>query len=213
MPNTSTDRERLLRLYLDDHRAGAAGGVALSRRMLEENPDNYLTATMRELTVEIDRDRDVLDDVIGRLGHTPNRVKMAMGVAGAWMGRLKANGYIRRYSPLSRVEEFEMLSAGIMSKASLWRSCEQSLAGRPELAGVDFNELCERAERQRAKLETHRARIVDDTFGSSVAGGLLRGGDHPDRRGHRGNAVFHATGNRYRVSPLRPDRILEGLRS
>ena len=28
-----------------------------------------------------------------------------------------------------------------------------------------------------------------------------------------GNAVFHATGHRYRELPLRPDRILEGLRS
>ena len=66
MPQTSTDHERLLRLYLDDHRAGAAGGVALARRMLEENPDNYLTATLRELTDEINADREVLDDVIGR---------------------------------------------------------------------------------------------------------------------------------------------------
>ena len=176
MPPTPNDRERLLRLYLDDHRAGAAGGVALARRMLKENPDNYLTATMRELTDEIQHDREVLDDVIARLGHSPNRIKMAMGAAGSWMARLKANGYIRKYSPLSRLEEFEMLSAGIMSKASLWQSCELSLARRPELAGVDFDELFQRAESQRAKLETHRVRIVDDAFGSSLTGGYRRVG-------------------------------------
>ena len=168
MPQTATDRDDLLRLYLDDHRAGAAGGVALARRMLKENPDNYLTATMRELTDEIQRDREVLDDVIARLGHSPNRIKMVMGTAGAWMGRLKANGYIRRYSPLSRLEEFEMLSAGIMSKASLWQNCELSIAGRPELAGVDFEVLCQRAASQLARLESHRARIVDDAFGSAA---------------------------------------------
>ncbi len=176
MPQTATDRERLLRLYLDDHRAGAAGGVALARRMLAENPDNYLTATMRELTDDIQRDREVLDDVIRRLGHSPNRVKMVMGAAGAWMGRLKANGYLRRYSPLSRLEEFEMLSAGILSKESLWRSCELSLAGRPEVAGVDFNALWQRAESQRTKLETHRVRIVDDAFGTAPADGYRRVG-------------------------------------
>jgi hypothetical protein len=168
MSETRTDRERLLGLYLDDHRAGAAGGVALARRMLEENPDNYLTATMRELTVEIERDRQVLDDVIRRLRHSPNRIKMVMGAASAWMGRLKANGYIRQYSPLSRLEEFEMLSAGLLSKASLWRSCGLSLAGRAELAELDFDALCQRAESQRAKLEAHRTRIVDDAFGLSV---------------------------------------------
>jgi hypothetical protein len=171
MPPTAADREQLLRLYLDDHRAGAAGGVALARRMLKENPDNYLTATLRQLTDEIQRDREVLDDVIGRLGHSPNRAKMAMGAAGAWMARLKANGYIRKYSPLSRLEEFEMLSAGIMAKASLWENCVLSLAGRPEFAGVDFDALCQRAESQRERLESHRARIVDDAFGVAAAGG------------------------------------------
>src|SRR6185436_317307 len=116
------------------------------------------------------------DDIIGRLGHSPNRVKMVMGAAGAWMGRLKANGYIRRYSPLSRLEEFEMLSAGIMSKASLWRSCELSIAGRPELAGVDFSALRQRADSQRERLETHRERIVDDAFGVAATGGYRRVG-------------------------------------
>jgi hypothetical protein len=57
MQQTTTDRQRLFGIYLDDHRAGAAGGLALAQRMLEENPDNYLTATMRELTGEIDQDR------------------------------------------------------------------------------------------------------------------------------------------------------------
>jgi hypothetical protein len=170
MPQTAIDRQHLVSLYLDDHRAGAAGGVALARRMLEENPDNYLTATLRELTDEIQRDREVLDDVIGRLGQSPNRVKMVMGAAATWMARMKANGYIRRYSPLSRLEEFEMLLAGIMSKASLWRSCELSLAGRPELAGIDFNALAARAESQRARLESHRVRIVDDAFGTAPVG-------------------------------------------
>ena len=170
MSQTATDRDDLLRLYLDDHRAGAAGGVALARRMLRENPDNYLTVTMRELTDEIQRDREVLDDIIARLDHSPNRVKMVMGAAGAWMGRLKANGYIRRYSPLSRLEEFEMLSAGIMAKASLWQNCELSIAGRPELTGIDFHALYQEAKSQSEKLESHRARIVDDAFGTSLAG-------------------------------------------
>ena len=167
---TSTDRERLLGLYLDDHRAGAAGGLALARRMLEANPDNYLTATMRELTDEIERDRALLEDIIVRLGYSPNRLKMVLGAAGAWIARLKANGYVTRYSPLSRLEEFEMLSAGIMSKASLWRCCELAVAGRPEVADVDFDALCQSAEDQRVRLEAHRARIVDDAFGSAPGG-------------------------------------------
>jgi hypothetical protein len=170
MRPTSNTRQRLLGIYLDDHRAGATGGVALARRMLESNPDNYLTSTMRELIGEIDSDRQVLDDVIARLGHSPNRLKLLMAAAGERFARLKANGHLRRYSPLSRLEEFEMLSAGIMSKASLWRSCELALAGRPEVSGIDFEGLRQQAELQRAKLESHRERIVDEAFGSAPGG-------------------------------------------
>ncbi|HEX4982697.1 MAG TPA: hypothetical protein VFV63_13415 [Ilumatobacteraceae bacterium] len=70
MRPTSNNRQRLLGIYLDDHRAGAAGGVALARRMLESNPDNYLTSTMRELIGEIDSDRQlhrerIVDDAFG----------------------------------------------------------------------------------------------------------------------------------------------------
>ena len=165
MHQTATDRQRLFGIYLDDHRAGAAGGVALAQRMLEENPDNYLTATMRELTGEIEQDRQLLDDIIVRLGHSPNRLKIAMGTVSTWVGRLKANGYVRRYSPLSRLEEFEMLAAGIMSKASLWHNCELALAGHHEVGDIDFVILREQAERQHAKLERHRERIVADAFG------------------------------------------------
>jgi hypothetical protein len=69
-----------------------------------------------------------------------------------------------------------MLAAGIMSKASLWRNCELSLAGRPELAGVDFNALCQRADSQRERLESNRARIVDEAFGVAArAATVVRG--------------------------------------
>ncbi len=170
MRQTSADRERFLGVYLEDHRAGAAGGAALARRMLEANPDNYLTATMRELTEEIERDRVLLDDVMERLGISPSRLKIVMAAAGEKIARLKVNGHLLRYSPLSRLEEFEMLSAGIMSKASLWRCCELAVAGRPEIADVDFVALRRSAEDQRARLEAHRARIVEDAFGSAPGG-------------------------------------------
>jgi hypothetical protein len=112
----------------------------------------------------------VLDDVIRRLGRTPNRLKILMSVAGERFGRLKANGRFVRYSPLSRLEEFEMLTAGIMAKASLWHCCELSLAGHPKLAGIDFDALRQRAMSQQARLESHRVPIVDDAFGSAPGG-------------------------------------------
>ena len=54
---------------------------------------------------------------------------MGLAVAGEWLARLKLNGRLRGYSPVSRLEEFEMLTAGIVTKASLWRTLRIVLDG------------------------------------------------------------------------------------
>ena len=67
------------------------------------------------------------------------------------LGRLKPNGRLRGYSPLSRVIELEGLAIGIAGKARMWRSLESTLGGR--FAGLDLGALAERADRQRARVE------------------------------------------------------------
>jgi hypothetical protein len=75
--------------------------------------------------------------------------------AGAWLleklGRLKPNGQLRGYSPLSRVVELEGLYLGIGGKARLWKVLEANVSGR--LPSVDFVALGERADRQRTEVE------------------------------------------------------------
>jgi hypothetical protein len=159
-----TDARQQLGVYLRDHRAGAAGGLSLARRFLDENRDNYLTSTLEELTRQIDEDRRTLDDVTSRLGIEPSRLKMGLAVTGEWLGRLKLNGRLRGYAPVSRLEEFEMLMAGIATKASLWRTLGLALAGDSRASEVDFEQLTRRAEEQLLMLEQHRAEIVHDVF-------------------------------------------------
>ncbi len=158
------EEERLLRVYLEDHRAGASAGHSLAQRMLQNNEDNYLTETLRTLEREIGEDKQTLEQVASRLGLVMRQWKMILGSVGESVARLKANGRLRQYSPLSRLEEFEMLVAGITTKESLWKTCERALARRPEVADIDFAELARRAERQVAALENHRQRIVEDAF-------------------------------------------------
>ena len=90
---------------------------------------------------------------------------MVLGSVGETVARLKANGRLRQYSPLSRLEEFEMLVSGITTKESLWKNVRASTGDRrPRLKGIDFAELARRADRQDAALESHRQRIVEDAF-------------------------------------------------
>jgi hypothetical protein len=159
-----TDRLEQLGIYLRDHGAGAAGGLSLARRFLDENRNNFLTPTLEALTRQIDEDRRTLEHVTSRLGIEPSRLKMGLAVTGEWLGRLKLNGRLRGYAPVSRLEEFEMLMAGIVTKASLWRTLGLALAGDNRTSEFDFEDLTRRAEKQVLMLEQHRAEIVNDVL-------------------------------------------------
>ena len=51
-------------------------------------------------------------------------------------GRLKMNGELFEYSPLSRLVEFEGLTLGVTGKLSLWKVLEQLTDDIPELKAL-----------------------------------------------------------------------------
>jgi hypothetical protein len=83
--------------------------------------------------------------------------------AGAWvaekLGRLKTNGHLRGYSPLSRLIELEGLYVGISGKARLWGVLEAAVSAR--VPGTDFAALAERADRQRTEVEQLQTRAAE----------------------------------------------------
>jgi hypothetical protein len=146
----------LLRIYLNDHLAGAAAGLALAKRSLSRNPAGPLGDFLRTLVREIEEDRRSLEDVMRRVGARPNPVKIAGARLLERVGLAKLNGSVTGYSDLSRLLELEGLSAGIEAKRLLWLSLRSAVASHPPLASVDFDGLAERARAQREGLEEHR---------------------------------------------------------
>ena len=65
-----------------------------------------------------------------------------MKPAVAWIaekaGRLKLNGQIRGYSPLSRLVELEGLEVGVTGKRSLWQALSRAFLDDARLAGFDW---------------------------------------------------------------------------
>jgi hypothetical protein len=57
-----------------------------------------------------------------------SRVKPAVAVIGERFDRLKLNGQLRGCSPLSRLEELELLQVGVAGKSLLWRALERTHA-------------------------------------------------------------------------------------
>jgi len=152
----------MLRTYLQDHHAGSTVGLELARRSAAENSDNDYGPELGRIADEIEADREALERAMERLGVKPNPVKDAVGWAGEKLGRLKPNNSLHGYSPLSRVVELEGLVVGVTGKLALWEAMRTAVGDT--LDGLDFNELAERAERQRSRLEGLRRRAASEAF-------------------------------------------------
>jgi hypothetical protein len=156
---------RLLAIYLNDHLAGATVGVELALRATRENTGSELGDFLGEVLLpEIREDRQTLERLMGRLGIERSRPKVAAAWAAEKVGRLKLNGELTRYSPLSRLLELEGLTAGIEGKRAFWLTLEATVVSGGAVEGFDFAALAERAESQCKRLETHRIAAALDAL-------------------------------------------------
>src|SRR4051794_39303821 len=118
---------KYLAIYLNDHLAGASFGTSLARRI--GSRDDAYGPPVAKIADEIAEDRRALEELMQRLGVGRDHVKAAVAWVGEKAERVKPNGELLRTSPLSRMEELEMLSLGVEGKASLWRALIASLDG------------------------------------------------------------------------------------
>jgi len=164
----------LLKIYLNDHLAGSMVGVELTRRAKSENAGNavgeYLDTFLRELL----EDRATLQSVISALGLKPDVVKQGVAWVGERLGRLKLNGRLTGYSPLSRVVELEALCLGTEGRLAMWRSLRRLSRKDERLGRFDFTALITRAEHQRRILERLRQQSSDEAFSEPGEGSVLR---------------------------------------
>lgn len=158
------DHKRLS-IYLNDHLAGATVGRELSRRTAASNRSHPDGPTLQALAEEIDEDRETLLGLMRQLGVGIDRVKVASAWAGEKAGRLKLNGSLLGYSPLSRVVEFEGLLLGVRGKQKLWDSLLSVADQEPRLDANELTALAGRAQRQFEQLDAAHRRAVLEAFG------------------------------------------------
>ncbi|HEV3473555.1 MAG TPA: hypothetical protein VG408_10220 [Actinomycetota bacterium] len=156
--------DKLLSIYLNDHLAGATAGVELAKRALSNNEGTAYGTFLTELVREIDADRATLQELIKRLGFTEDRVKETAAWIAEKIGRLKLNGQLMGYSPLSRLIELEGLRLGVEGKLCLWRTLSDIANQDSRLAVNDFDELIRRAETQIDGLEKHRLEAANEAL-------------------------------------------------
>jgi hypothetical protein len=153
-----------LAIYLNDHLAGATGVLELARRLSAQNSANGYSEELRHLSAEIEHDRKVLVEVMERLSVAPDPLKLGASWVAEKLGRLKLNGALVRYSPLSRLEELELLSLGIQGKLALWEVLRATRREDPGLRSIDLDDLIARARGQRRTAERLRKRAAQEAL-------------------------------------------------
>lgn len=156
--------EKLLRIYLQDHHAGSTTGLELARRVLGANEGNEYGKALAPIVDEIAADKKALESIMDDLGFGSDSIKDA----GAWalekVGRLKMNGQLTGYSPLSRVVELEGLMTGITGKIGLWAALLQIAPDEPRLDAARLERLRASGDSQRATVEGLRERAAQEAF-------------------------------------------------
>jgi hypothetical protein len=153
----------LLAIYLNDHLAGATAGRELARRAAGSNDGSEYGPFLSQLAVEIDRDRESLLTIMRALDVRVDRLKVAAAWSAEKLARLKPNGRLTGYSPLSRLIELEALALGVHGKLALWRSLEEA-TGSVRAGDQDLAELQRRAATQLEQIEVHRRRAAAEAL-------------------------------------------------
>jgi hypothetical protein len=157
----------LLGIYLNDHLAGATAGVSLVRRMSASAESGSPRAVVLEkLGREIAADRAALVTAMRALDIKVAGYKVFGAWAGSQAGRLKLNGHLLSRSPLSDLEETEILRLGVTGKAAGWRTLRTVADTDSRLHAARLDELLARASRQEDELEALRVRVANRVFGT-----------------------------------------------
>jgi ferritin-like metal-binding protein YciE len=162
-----------LTIYLNDHLAGATAGSQLAARAASENEGTEFGHELAVLARDIAQDREELLAMVVALGRHVDHVKLAVGWTAEKLARLKPNGRVFGYSPLSRLLELEGLQSGIRGKRALWVALAEVADLHPDLDRARLQALIARAERQLEAVDRlhRRAARVALACGENVAGG------------------------------------------
>jgi hypothetical protein len=146
----------MLSIYLNDHLAGATGGVELARRAASAQRDSTHGPELARLATEIAEDRESLLEVMEALDVTVQHYKVGAGWLLEKVGRLKPNGAWVSRAPLSSLVELEGLLLGVTGKGALWRTLRVEAESDPRLDPAELDRLLVRADDQWERIEAMR---------------------------------------------------------
>jgi Hemerythrin HHE cation binding domain len=157
---------RVLGIYLNDHLAGATAGTELAHRVARTHRGPGPDGQLKRLAAEVAQDRAALIAMMKALGIPVRAYKVCAAWVGEKAGRVKFNGRLLARSPLSDLEELELLRLGVEGKAAGWRTLRTLADTDRRLDPAHLDELMSRARRQADLLEELRVRAAEQVISS-----------------------------------------------
>jgi hypothetical protein len=155
---------RFLGIYMNDQLASGLVFREVAHRAARENAGTDVGDSIARVAAAIAEDIDTFEALMDRLGLKRSRVKPRLAIATERLARLKLNGRLVGYSPLSRFIELDFLVMGIEGKKILWANLADLARLRERLPDVDFDALIERVDKQLAELEPVRCAAGRDAL-------------------------------------------------
>jgi hypothetical protein len=137
----------------------------VARRAARENAGFEHGDEVAVVAQQIAQDVATFKQIMRRLHIPVRRAKPFGAVVAERIGRLKLNGRLFGYSPLSRFVELDFLAMGIDGKKIMWANLRDLAQLRDGVPDVDFGWLIERARHQRELLEPLRERAGEEALG------------------------------------------------
>jgi hypothetical protein len=148
--------DRAMDVYLNDHLAGAMLGSDLAEQIRQRHEDSPLGELMGSIAPQIEEDRQVLVDLMERMGTSKNALKQAAGWVAEKTSRVKFSGAGSGEPDHGAFMALEALTLGVEGKSSMWKALKAVQSQYPALVSTNLDELIERAETQHAALERER---------------------------------------------------------
>ncbi len=152
-----------LRTYLHDHLAGAEYAINLLEFMRDQHSDDQLGRFAADILADIKQDRDTLRDIAERVGTGGSTLKEAASWVAEKISRFKLGHDAD--SGLATFEALEFLALGILGKRALWRALAAIAPSDRRLAGLNFDALAARAQKQHDKVEQRRLVAAREALG------------------------------------------------
>lgn len=144
---------RNLETYLHDHLAGAQFATSLLADLTNQEFDAELAAFAGTLLEEIEKDKQVVEDILSQLDSKRSVLKEASAWIAQKLGRTKLQV---NSDPFSIFEALEVLSIGILGKRALWKALEAIASEESSLQSRDYATLATRAAEQHAAVDQRR---------------------------------------------------------